>query len=207
RCFVAKRPRRLPVGSVSSLAAALAQPRVLVVCGAFGLMFAATTLNSLNLPLYLTRQLGGEEGSVGLAFAISPLFEMAFMIGFGHLASRGHQRAVMLLGSAAAVAYFVLLRFVTAPWHVYPLQVLLAAGVTVTASVAIPFCQDLLPGQPGLVTSLYSNALKIGSLIGFSSFGLLASRVGHSGLCLVCAGLASATLLIVAASDDATRSG
>lgn len=197
-CFVAKRPRRPMAGAATSFGAALAQPRVLAYCGAFGLMFAATTLNSLNLPLYLTRELGGEEGSVGLAFAISPLFEMAFMIGFGHLASRGHQRTVMLLGSAAAVAYFVVLRFVAAPWHVYPLQVLLAAGVTVTASVAIPFCQDLLPGQPGLVTSLYSNALKIGSLIGFSSFGLLASRLGHSGLCLVCAGLASATVAIVA---------
>jgi SET family sugar efflux transporter-like MFS transporter len=200
--FVAKRPREAtPSVARSPVAAALAEPRVLLHLIAFALMFAATTLNSLNLPLYLKQQLGGSERSVGLAFAISPLFEMGFMIGFGHLASRGHQRTIMLLGSAAAAGYFVLLRFVTAPWQVYPLQVLLAAGVAVTASLAIPFFQDLLPEQPGLVTSLYSNALKVGSLVGFSSFGLLASRVGNSGLFLVCAGLATLTVSIIAAAS------
>ena len=39
------------------------------------------------------------------------------------------QRAVILSGTAAAVCYFVALRFVTAPWHVYPLQVLNASAV------------------------------------------------------------------------------
>jgi SET family sugar efflux transporter-like MFS transporter len=80
---------------------------------------------------------------------------------------------------------------------------LYAAGVAVTASVAIPFFQDLLPGQPGLVTSLYSNALKMGSLVGFSSFGLFASRVGNGGLFWVCAGLAAITVTIIAASRRA----
>jgi SET family sugar efflux transporter-like MFS transporter len=201
-CFVKRRPRQTAAASVPSpLRAALAQPRVLLPCVAFGLMFAATTLHQLNLPLYLTRQLGGSEGSVGLAFALSPLFEIVFMVGFGHLASRGHQGRIMLLGSAAAVAYFVLLRFVAAPWQVYPLQVLYAAGVAVTASLAIPFLQDLLPGQPGLVTSLYSSALKLGSLLGFSCFGLLASRLGNAGLCLVCAGIASVTVGMLGAAS------
>ncbi len=201
RWFVAERPREASTTLARPpVFAALVQPRIFLHCVAFALMFAATTLNSLNLPLHLTRQLGGDERSVGLAFAISPLFEMGLMIGFGHLASRGHQRTVMLLGSAAAACYFLLLRSVDAPWQVYPLQLLLAAGVAVTASVAIPFFQDLLPEQPGLMTSLYSNALKVGSLIGFSSFGLLASRLGSSGLFLVCGGLATVTVTILAAA-------
>jgi SET family sugar efflux transporter-like MFS transporter len=207
--FVTKRSREVSSSSshtgASPLLAALREPRVFVHCVAFGLMFAATSLNSLNLPLYMTRQLAGTERSVGLAFAISPMFEMVFMVGFGHLASRGHQRAIMFFGSAAAVAYFVLLRFVSVPWQVYPLQVLLAAGVAVMSSVAIPFFQDLLPAQPGLVTTLYSNALKVGSLIGFSSFGLLASRVGHPGLTLVCAGLVAVTVVIVGVASPAAR--
>ena len=199
--FVSKRAREASAALARPpVLAALAQPRVFLHCLAFGLMFAATTLNSLNLPLHLTRELGGDERSVGLAFAISPLFEMGLMVGFGHLAARGHQRTVMLLGTAAAACYFLLLRSITAPWQVYPLQVLLAAGVAVTASVAIPFFQDLAPEQPGLMTSLYSNALKVGSLIGFSSFGLLASKVGSTGLFLVCGGLSCVTVIILAAA-------
>jgi SET family sugar efflux transporter-like MFS transporter len=168
-------------------------------------MFAAFTLNSLNLPLFLTQKLGGTERSVGAAFAISPLFEMLFMVGFGHIAARGklQQKRVIVFGASAAVCYFLVLRFVTAPWHVYPLQILNAAGVAVTVSVAIPFFQDLLPRQAGIATSLYSNALKVGSLIGFSTFGLLASRVGNTGLFLVCAALAASTVAIVALARPA----
>lgn len=209
--FVARRQRPVldaarsgvePPPEARASAWGLRQPSVLLHCAAFGLMFAAFTLNTLNLPLFLTQKLGGTERSVGAAFAISPLFEMLFMIGFGVIAAQGkrQQKRVIVLGASAAVCYFLALRFVTAPWHVYPLQILNAAGVAVTVSVAIPFFQDLLPRQAGIATSLYSNSLKVGSLVGFSTFGLLASRVGNTGLFLVCAGLAASTVAIVAAA-------
>jgi SET family sugar efflux transporter-like MFS transporter len=160
-------------------------------------MFAAFTLNTLNLPLFLTEKLGATEQGVGMAFAISPMFEMLFMIWFGHIATLGHQKRVIIGGVGAAVCYFLALRFVTAPWHVYPMQLLNAAAVAVTTSVVIPFFQDLLPRQAGVATSLYSNALKVGGLVGFTTFGLWASRVGHTGLFLVCAALSATTLAIV----------
>jgi SET family sugar efflux transporter-like MFS transporter len=177
----------------------LSEPGVLAHAAAFGLLFAAFTLNTLNLPLFLTQQLGETERTVGVAFAISPLFEMLFMIGFGYLAARGHQKRVIVLGAAAAVCYFAGLRLVGAAWQVYPLQILNAAAVAVVTSVAIPFFQDLLPSRAGIATSLYSNALKVGSLVGFTAFGLLASRVGNAGLFLVCAALGaiSVALLVV----------
>ncbi len=199
--WVAHRPREgARTEASSSLEASALRSNAFSYCAGFGLMFAASTLNNLNLPLFMTEQLGGTERNVGLAFSISPAFELAFMIGFGHLAGRGHARSVMFSGIGAAMLYFLLLCFVREPWQVYPLQILNAAGVAVTVSVAIPFIQDLLPGRAGVATNLYANALKLGSLIGFSSFGLLARHVGHGGLFLVCAGLASLTLLIVALS-------
>jgi len=200
--WVAYRPReRAPVEASPSHATVPWRSTALVYCAGFGLMFAASTLNNLNLPLFLTEDLGGTERDVGIAFSISPLFELAFMIGFGHLAGRGQARSVMLSGIGAAVLYFLLLRFIREPWQAYPLQVLNAAGVAVTVSVAIPFIQDLLPGRAGVATNLYANALKVGSLIGFSSFGLLARHVGHGGLFLLCAGLGSLTFLIVALAN------
>jgi SET family sugar efflux transporter-like MFS transporter len=178
----------------------LTEPGVLPHAAAFGLMFAAFTLNTLNLPLFLTQKLGETERVVGAAFAISPAFEMLFMIGFGYLAARGHQRRVILLGTSAAVCYFLGLRFVGAAWQVYPLQILNAAAVATVTSVAIPFFQDLLPRRAGIATSLYSNSLKVGSLVGFAAFGLLASRVGNSGLFLVCAVLGTATVALLGLS-------
>jgi MFS transporter, SET family, sugar efflux transporter len=175
----------------------LTEPGVLLHALAFGAMFAAFTLNGLNLPLFLTQKLGETERAVGAAFAISPLFEMLFMIGFGYLAARGHQRRVILLGPSAAVCYFLALRFVGAAWQVYPLQILNAAAVAVVTSVAIPFFQDLLPRRAGIATSLYSNALKVGGLVGFMAFGLLASRVGNTGLFLVCGALGAISVALL----------
>jgi SET family sugar efflux transporter-like MFS transporter len=185
----------------------LTEPGVLLHAVAFGAMFAAFTLNTLNLPLFLTQRLGETERAVGAAFAISPLFEMLFMIGFGYLAARGHQRRVILLGTSAAVCYFVALRFVGAAWQVYPLQILNAAAVAVVTSVAIPFFQDLLPRRAGIATSLYSNALKVGSLVGFMVFGLLASRVGNSGLFLVCAALGALSVALLVLSPRRAPEG
>jgi SET family sugar efflux transporter-like MFS transporter len=176
----------------------LGQPRVLAHAIAFGLMYAAFALAGLNLPLFLTDKLGATEHGVGNAFAVSPLFEILFMVGFGHLASIGHQRRVIVVGASAAVGYFAALPFVTAVWHVYPLQVLNAAAHAVTTSVAIPFFQDLLPAQPGGATTLYSNALKAGSVLGLGAFGLLASYLGNTRLFWVCAGFALVTLAVVA---------
>jgi len=208
--FVRRRPRPAPDMAQATPAEqargsgwsawGLGQQGVLAHCLAFGLMFAAFTLNGLNLPLFL-KQSGGSEKDVALAFAISPLCEMAFMVGFGHLAAKGHQRTVIVLGTAAAVGYFLALRLVTAPWHVYPLQVLNASAVAVVTSVAIPYFQDLLPRRAGIATSLYSGALKAGALLGFATFGVAASRVEGRGLFLICAGFATATvgLLLLAA--------
>jgi SET family sugar efflux transporter-like MFS transporter len=195
--FVRRRPRASPAQTGARVGWGFGQPILIGHCVAFALLFAALTINSLNLPLFLTQALGGSDQSLGMAFAISPLFEMLFMLWFGHLATKGYQVSVIRIGIVAAVCYFSLLRGVTAPWQVYPLQVLNAAAVAVTTSVIIPFIQDLLPRQAGAATSLYSNSLKVGSFIGFSTFGILASSVGNGGLFLVCAGLGTATLLIV----------
>jgi SET family sugar efflux transporter-like MFS transporter len=219
--FVAHRPRvtrAVSAGDVPSKVAffsgarrtrGLASPVALAHAAAFGLMFAALTLNGLNLPLFLTQQLGGTERTVGLAFAISPVFEMLFMVLFGHIAAKGRQRQVQIIlcGAAASVCYFLALRFVSEPWQVYPLQILNATAVAVVTSVAIPFFQDLLPQQTGVSTSLYSNALKVGSLVGFSLFGALASAVGNSGLFLVCAALSATTFSIIFVARPRSPSG
>lgn len=195
--FVAERPPEPSLRPNQALSWGLGQPSVLAHSVAFGLMFAAFTLNTLNLPLFLTQKLGATEQGVGTAFAISPLFEMLFMLWFGHIATRGHQKRVIILGVGAATCYFLTFRFVTAAWHVYPMQIMNAAAVAVTTSVVLPYFQDLLPRQAGVATSLYSNALKLGGLVGFTVFGLLASQLGNAGLFLVCAALSATTLSIV----------
>jgi len=64
-------------------------------------------------------------------------------------------------------------------------------------SVAIPYFQDMLPGQTGVATSIYANSFSLGSLLGYVSFGVLAPAIGHRNLSLVCAVLGALSLTVL----------
>jgi SET family sugar efflux transporter-like MFS transporter len=187
---VSHQARREPLRSV------LAQPVILAHFSGFVLVFAAFTMNMMNLPLLVTQQLGGTEREVGIIFGIAPVVEMPLMIWFGRLAARGHQVRLIRLGVLLAVCYFFALTFVGAPWHIYPMQILSAASIAVTTNIAITFFQDLIPGQTGVATSIYSNSYSTGNLLGYFSFGVLLNAVGHRGVFWACTGLSVVTLII-----------
>jgi len=194
--FVRDRPRSAELRRSAStpLFEVLTRPVILAHFCGFVLVFAAFTINMMNLPLLVTQQLGGTARHVGIIFGVAPVLEIPLMIWFGRLAARGHQMALIRFGVGMAICYFLALRLASAPWHIYPMQLLSAASIAVTTNVSIVFFQDLLPGQTGLATSIYSNAFATGSLCGYFIFCALVNVVGHRGLFLVCAGLSATTL-------------
>ena len=91
---------------------------------------------------------------------------------------------------------FAGLSLVRAPWHVYPLQIVSAAMISVVSGIAITFFQDFLPDQVGTATNVYSNAMRVGGTAGYLLFATLAEPFGHrvvfvfcTGLCLVATGI------------------
>lgn len=185
-----ERPARVPVMAV------LRRPIILAHFGGFVLLFAAFTMNMMNLPLLVTQRLGGSEGQVGLIFGIAPVVEMPLMIWFGRLAARGHQVALIRFGVLVGALYFLALTFAGAPWHIYPMQILSAISIAVTTNVAITFFQDLIPGQPGIATTIYSNSFSAGSLVGYYAFGELVGSIGYCGIFWLCTALSVVTLAI-----------
>ncbi len=170
---------------------------ILGVFVAFLCVFAAHTINMLNLPLVITQQLGGTGHDVGIAFGLGPLAELPLMLWFGLLAARGHQLGLIRFGAAATVVYFLLLLAARAPWHVFPLQILHGLSFAVISNVAIVFFQDLLPGRAGLATAIFSSSASLGNLVGYLSFGVLVQPVGNRGMFAVSAGLTAVTLAIM----------
>lgn len=164
---------------------------------AFLLIFAAHTINMMNLPLVITKLLGGTGRDVGITFGIGPFAELPLILWFGLLAARGHQLALIRIGAAATVLYFVLLTLARSPWHVFPMQILHGLSFAVISNVAILFFQDLVPGQPGLATTIFTNAANLGNLVGYFSFGSLVQPLGNRGMFLVSAALTTVTLAIV----------
>lgn len=164
---------------------------------AFVVVFSAHTMNMMNLPLTVTTVLGGSARDLGIIFGVGPVAEIPLMLWFGHLAARGHQLPLLRLGAAATVGYFLALSVAREPWHIYPIQILSGVSFAILTNVTILFYQDLLPGQAGLATAIFSNSSNLGSLIGYFAFGTLVERVGNRGVFTVCSVLAGITLVIL----------
>ena len=170
---------------------------IFAVFVAFLLIFAAHTINVMNLPLVITALLGGTGRDVGIAFGVGPLAEIPLMLWFGLLAARGHQLGLIRFAAGATVVYFLILTLARQPWHVFPIQILHGLSFAIISNVAILFFQDLVPGQPGLATTIFTNAANVGNLVGYFSFGSLVQPLGHRGMFLVSAALTMATLIIM----------
>jgi SET family sugar efflux transporter-like MFS transporter len=195
-------PAEPPPNALSSartpLRQVLRRSDVLAYFSGFALVFTATTITMMNLPLFVIETLGGNEHHVGIIYSVAPVFELPFMFYFGVLASKGDTARVIRIGVWISLAYYAVLALVQAPWHIYLLQVLGAAATAVTAGVAITFFQNYLPGQPGTATNLYSSAQRVGSVGGYILFGVLDTSLGHRWVSGICVGLCAITLALFA---------
>ncbi len=180
-----------------SLVSVLTRGDILATFAGFVMVFAAFNMSMMNLPLMVTQELGGSNGDVGIIFSIAPVFEVPLMVWFGQLAARGRQVGLIRFGVAVGAIYFVALMFAQAPWHIYPMQLLSAVSIAITTNITITFLQDLLPGQAGVATSIYSNSFSGGSLVGYLGFGVLLQTLGHRGVFAVCAALCTGALALL----------
>jgi MFS transporter, SET family, sugar efflux transporter len=197
---IARAPRAHAAGGGATdvpvvLASLWSQPNLLAWFGAFVLMFAAQSISMSNMSLYVLRELGGTEKDVGIIFGIAPVFEVPCMLYLGLLATRIDSAHLIRAAMALAAVYFGSLSLVSAPWQIYPLQLLSAIIVAIISGIAITFFQNKLPGQFGAATNFYMNATRFGSTSGFLMFGGIASRFGHRGAYVACSVLALTALL------------
>ena len=175
----------------------LRRPDLLCYFTAFVLVFLCITTGMMNLPLMIMHTLGGTQQQVGIAYSVAPVFELPFMLFFGLLASRGSPGRLIRVGVIIAVAYYLFLAQVQAPWQVYPLQILSAAMVAVISGIAITFFQGYIPNQPGTATNLYSNANRIGSTVGYLCYGSIADAFGHRAVFGVCTFVCAAAFFLL----------
>jgi SET family sugar efflux transporter-like MFS transporter len=146
---------------------------------AFSLFFACSTMSMMNLPLLLLQELHGSKQQIGIAYSIAPIFELPFMVYLGVLATRIRHERLVVFAMLLASFYYAGLSLSSAPSHVYVLQIASAAIVAVMSGVAISFFQTFLPSQAGSATNLYASASRVGSMVGYIGFGIVAGELGH----------------------------
>lgn len=168
----------------------------LPVIGGLGgavLIFIATQLNGITVPLVVVNDFAGTLADVGLYAGLAAALEVPFMIMWGFIGRRLKKHTIIV---TAALLYAVYLTLVSRSGSVTELLWLQPLnGLTTAALMSAPiaYVQEAIKGRVGLSTSLLDVTLVIASLSTSVIFAAVTTGTPHYPFVLVvAAGLAAA---------------
>ncbi|MFZ1873517.1 MAG: sugar efflux transporter [Chania sp.] len=143
------------------------------------LMWTCNTMYFIDMPLYITADLGLPERLAGLLMGTAAGLEIPAMLLAGYYVKRFGKRNMMLFAVAAGVLFYaglVLFKFKTA---LMVLQLFNAIFIGIIAGIGMLYFQDLMPGRPGAATTLFTNSISTGVILAGILQGALVENVGH----------------------------
>ena len=188
-------PRRSSAGPGPGLA--IGGATIAIAFSALTLFHTAMFLGSIPLAIVITAGLGGAQSDVGWAFSLCAGLEIVVMGALIWRPLRQHERAAIMAGFAAFLAYFAVLVFAQSVASVLWAQILRAIAIGTVSYLGIGFLHSLLPHRPGVAAALFSNAGQVGSLAAALAVGLLANAFGYASVFAVCAFLSAVGLFLV----------
>lgn len=165
-------------------------PSVRALFIASTLMWTCNSMYLINMPLYITRELGLEEKLAGVLMGTAAALEIPFMLLAGHYTQRFGKRPMMLLAVLAGVCFYVGLVTLSSQHALIALQLLNAIFIGIVAGIGMSYFQDLMPGRAGVATTLFANSIRTGSIMAGAIAGTVAEIWSFHGVFMVAMGLA-----------------
>lgn len=164
----------------------------LLLFAACTLMWTANGMYLINMPLYMVQELRLPEKLAGILMGTAAGLEIPTMLLAGMVAKRCGKRFLMRSAAIAGVLFYAGLLFITGTWQLIALQLLNALFIGVLAGIGMLYFQDLMPGQAGAATTLFTNTTRVGWIIAGSIAGSVAEiwnyhAVFYSALAMVLA--------------------
>ncbi|OUI59097.1 sugar efflux transporter [Serratia marcescens] len=172
--------KRLPsMPKTAATNAPLAAPRQhrrdsLLLFVACTLMWTANSMYLINMPLYVVHELRLPDRLAGILMGAAAGLEIPIMLIAGMVAKRCGKRCLMRGAVVAGVLFYCGLLFITGSWPLIALQLLNAAFIGVLAGIGMLYFQDLMPGQAGTATTLFTNTIRVGWVIAGAIAGAVA---------------------------------
>ncbi|MCW2480110.1 sugar efflux transporter [Candidatus Symbiopectobacterium sp. NZEC135] len=149
------------------------------------LFFACTAMWTCNgvylitIPLYVVNALGLSEKLAGIMMGTAAGLEIPVMLIAGYVAKRVGKRVLMRIAVGAGLLFYVGLVLFNAEWALLGLQLLNAIFIGILAGIGMLYFQDLMPGQAGTATTLFTNTTRVGWIISGSLAGIVAQFWGY----------------------------
>jgi MFS transporter, SET family, sugar efflux transporter len=147
-------------------------PRMGLIVVTFTLLLCPLTLAVQALPLFISTDLHGDVRQAGLVLGLCAALEIPLMLALGALSTRVGLRPLVLGGAACGVLYYGLAAITPNVGLLFAGQILNALFIAAIEGLGISYVQDMLPGQPGRASTLFSNSFPIGAVLAGPLFGL-----------------------------------
>lgn len=138
------------------------------------LMWGTNSLYIINMPLFIINELHLPEKLAGLMMGTAAGLEIPTMLIAGYYAKRFGKRFLMRIAVVAGLFFYIGMLTVHTPALLLAMQALNAIYIGILAGIGMLYFQDLMPGQAGAATTLYTNTTRVGWIIAGSLAGVVA---------------------------------
>ena len=146
----------------------------LLLFAACTLMWGTNSLYIINMPLYIINELHFPEKLAGVMMGTAAGLEIPTMLIAGYFAKRCGKRFLMRVATVAGLLFYIGMLTFHHPVVLLGLQFLNAIFIGILAGIGMLYFQDLMPGQAGSATTLYTNTTRVGWIIAGSMAGVIA---------------------------------
>ncbi|WP_455426913.1 sugar efflux transporter [Dryocola sp. LX212] len=158
------------------------------------LMWTCNTMYIIDMPLWVSSDLGLPESLAGLLMGTAAGLEIPAMILAGYYVKRFGKRRMMVIAVAAGVLFYVGLILFHSRTALILLQLFNAVFIGIVAGIGMLWFQDLMPGRPGSATTLFTNSISTGVILAGVLQGALTESYGHYSVYWLIAGLSVVAL-------------
>lgn len=126
------------------------------------------------MPLFIINELHLPEKLAGVMMGTAAGLEIPTMLIAGYFAKRLGKRLLMCIAVVAGLCFYAGMLLAHAPATLLGLQLLNAIYIGILGGIGMLYFQDLMPGQAGSATTLYTNTIRVGWIIAGSLAGIAA---------------------------------
>ncbi|WP_336818414.1 sugar efflux transporter [Cedecea sp. MMO-103] len=160
------------------------------------LMWTCNTMYIIDMPLWISHDLGLPDELAGLLMGTAAGIEIPAMILAGYYVKRFGKRNMMVAAVVAGILFYVGLILFHSKTALVILQLFNAVFIGIIAGIGMLWFQDLMPGRPGSATTLFTNSISTGVILAGILQGALAEGFGHYSVYWLMAVLAVVALFL-----------
>jgi len=158
------------------------------------LMWTCNTMYIIDMPLWISSELGLPDTLAGLLMGTAAGLEIPAMLLAGYYVKRFGKRRMMVTAVMAGVLFYVGLNLFHTREALLLLQLFNAVFIGIIAGIGMLWFQDLMPGRAGSATTLFTNSISTGVILAGVIQGGLAESFGHHTVYWAIAALSVVTL-------------